>query len=310
MTLDHETIELLRGSIRGLLAEESNRSFASRLDDLGWNEVVAADEGAALVALFSIKGEALSAVDALAPELLRLIVDRTGLDGSNTLLLPSPFGSVPGFVDGITQSTELGERVVAVVDGRLVVAPSRLLQVRELDATDSTLGHVRVCGDVGAADIEFLDPTVLPAVETRARWLLAAELVGIGRHVISSAVEYTGQRVQYGKPIGVFQALQHRLASAYSLVVGASHIVVEAAATNDAWIALVAKCIAGRAAETACTQAQQCYGAIGFTWEHEFHRYLRRTYLLDRMFGEWRDLEHEIGERLQATRVVPRIGSL
>ena len=72
----------------------------------------------------------------------------------------------------------------------------------------------------------------------------------------------------------------------------------------------VAKTLAGRAAEDTCTQAQQVYGAIGFTWEHEFHRYLRRVYVLDRLFGDWRTLEFEIGTELQATTTVPRIGAI
>jgi alkylation response protein AidB-like acyl-CoA dehydrogenase len=116
--------------------------------------------------------------------------------------------------------------------------------------------------------------------------------------------------VQYGKPIGVFQALQHRLASAHAMTVGAGHLVTEAGLDGDPWTAKVAKCMAGQTAEHACTQAQQCYGAIGFTWEHEFHHYLRRTYALDGMLGDWRTLEHQIGTRLQELGVVPRIGSL
>ena len=142
------------------------------------------------------------------------------------------------------------------------------------------------------------------------RWMLAAELVGIGRHVVTQAVEYAGERKQYGRAIGSFQAVQHRLASAYASVLGASSVVCEAAASQSAWAAKVAKALAGRAVEDACTQAQQVYGAIGFTWEHEFHRYLRRTYMLDRLLGDWRTLEHEIGAQLQATHEVPRIGDL
>jgi alkylation response protein AidB-like acyl-CoA dehydrogenase len=145
---------------------------------------------------------------------------------------------------------------------------------------------------------------------TAGRWAVAAELVGIGRHVVAEAVEYTKQRKQYGRPIGTFQALQHRLAAAYTSVVGAGQVVVEAATTGSAWAALVAKALAGHAAEDCCTQAQQSYGAIGFTWEHSFHRYLRRTYSLDRLFGDWRSLEFEIGQRLQEQRQVPRIGTL
>jgi Acyl-CoA dehydrogenase, C-terminal domain len=169
-------------------------------------------------------------------------------------------------------------------------------------------------GDQSAITISLDATTVSPAVhnalEAHGRWLTACELVGIGRHVLASAIEYTKVRVQYGKPIGVFQALQHRLASAHALVVGAGHLVTEAGIDADPWTAMVAKCMAGRAAEEACTQAQQCYGAIGFTYEHEFPGYLRQMYALDRMFGDWRSLEHEIGAQLQQTGVVPLIGAL
>jgi alkylation response protein AidB-like acyl-CoA dehydrogenase len=169
---------------------------------------------------------------------------------------------------------------------------------------------VRVTRADGSTGDEAVTSEVWTALETAGRWLTACELVGIGRHVVASAVDYTKDRVQYGKPIGVFQALQHRLASAHALVVGAGHLVAEAGYDGTAWTATVAKCMAGQAAEFACTQAQQCYGAIGFTIEHEFPGYLRRTYALDRQFGDWRSLEHEIGSRLQATGSVPRIGSL
>lgn len=169
---------------------------------------------------------------------------------------------------------------------------------------------VRVTRADGSTGDETVAPEVWTALETAGRWLVACELVGIGRHVVASAVDYTKDRVQYGKPIGVFQALQHRLASAHALVVGAGHLVTEAGYDGTAWSAMVAKCMAGQAAEFACTQAQQCYGAIGFTIEHEFPGYLRRTYALDRQFGDWRTLEHEIGSQLQATGSVPRIGSL
>src|SRR5438067_1339598 len=80
--------------------------------------------------------------------------------------------------------------------------------------------------------------------------------------------------------------------------------------SGSPWVAKVAKAAAGRAAEFACTQAQQTYGAIGFTWEHGFHRYLRRAYVLDWLLGDWRALEFEIGDALRMTGEVPRIGVL
>jgi len=52
------------------------------------------------------------------------------------------------------------------------------------------------------------------------------------------------------------------------------------------------------------------YGAIGFTWEHQLHRGLRRGFLLDALLGDWRRLEIEIGADLERSGTVPRIGAL
>ena len=128
--------------------------------------------------------------------------------------------------------------------------------------------------------------------------------------MLRDAVEYAGARHQYGRPIGTFQALQQRLASAHASAVGAGDVAQEASESGQPWDALVAKALAGKAAESACTQAQQCFGAIGFTWEHPFPHRLRRVYLLDRLFGDWRRLETEIGSALLTSRSVRRIGAL
>lgn len=196
------------------------------------------------------------------------------------------------------------------------IGPSLARRYAELTQVDvptavslGELGQVDVTDANGDTTVD-VSADIWNALLAHGRWLIACELIGIGRHVVESAVEYTKERVQYGKPIGVFQALQHRLASAHSMVVGAGHLATEAGFDGEPWTATVAKCMAGQAAEFACTQAQQCYGAIGFTFEHEFPGYLRRMYALDRLFGDWRSLEHEIGTELQATGVVPRIGTI
>jgi hypothetical protein len=356
--LTEDVLAMLRESLRHVLTETSPVPFGDRLAELGWDDVVADD---ALRTLFEIKGETVSAADALTPTLARYLASLSG-DPSladATVALPSPFGAsfawgieatreelariidevlndvtrpdAPRYrrsprhtppvepppeadprgatvtVDAIVLSAPKSD-VVVNVDGRLALISAEGLTATALQGTDDELGLLRLTGT--AEFLRWIDGATWTQMETYARWLLACELVGIGRHVIEAAVEYTKVRVQYGKPIGVFQALQHRLASAHVAVVGASHVAAEAGVSDDAWVALVAKCVAGRAAEDACTQAQQCYGVIGFTWEHEFHRYLRRTYVLDQLLGNWRTLEHEIGTTLQETGVVPRIGTL
>ncbi len=314
--IDSDMVAMLRTSLRHVLTEVSDRSLAQRLDDLGWDEVVATDPATALQTMFEIKGETLSSAAALGPELARVFRVHVGDELAGVVVgLASPFGA--NHLDGDTLHVEAtalsvldGASLVVPLDSRLAVCPSAGLTEAPMTELDENFGAVRVTGTVSAGEVKWIDGDVWPHVVAHGRWLAACELVGIARHVIATAVEYTGQRVQYGKPIGEFQALQHRIASAHALVVGAGHLATEAGRAGDEWTALVAKCMAGSAAEFACTQAQQCYGAIGFTWEHEFHRYLRRTYTLDRLFGDWRSLEHEIGNRLQRTGVVPRIGTL
>ena len=323
--MDTDTLDMLRTSLRHVLTQDSAQSLGQRLDELGWDEVVADDASTALRTLFEVKGDTVSSADALGPRLAAALAAAAGDADLATVVvaLPSPFGeSVDDagagqlVVDALTLSAPPPGSTIVVPVGpnprlALVTAP---LTVAPLAGVDEAFGLHRVTGTVSGADVRWVDDAVAAAAWTavvaHGRWLAACELVGIGRHVIAAAAQYTGERVQYGRPIGTFQALQHRIASAYSLVVGAAHVAEEAGDAGDEWSALVAKAVAGQAAEFACTQAQQCYGAIGFTWEHEFHHYLRRTYVLDRLFGDWRTLEHEIGHRLQQTGVVPRIGSL
>lgn len=315
--LDAETVAMLQKSLHHVLGETADGPLDDRLAELGWDEVVAGAPSTALRTLFEVKGDLASSADALGPALTARLAQLTGDDAlaDTTVAVSSPFGSTStdyGWirVDATALSPAIDRPFAVAVDGRLAVCPSAGVKFTSLDSTDGGLGLYRLTGVVAATDVEWLDGAVAERLVDHGRWLVACELVGVGRHVLAGAVDYTKDRVQFGKPIGVFQALQHRLASAHAMVVAAGHLAAEAGDSGDGWAALVAKCMAGRAAEYACTQAQQCYGAIGFTWEHELHRYLRRTYSLDRMLGDWRSLEHEIGVRLQESCHAPRIGTL
>lgn len=318
--MDNDTLDMLRSSLRHVLTDESAQPLTFRLAELGWGDVLAHDSSSALRTLFELKGETLSSANALGPQLSGLFATAVGANVAEApaVGLLSPFGESVLGGDGTLTIEVLvcASRPTIVLpvgpEPRLAIVHSADLSVTALEGFDPSFGLLRVTGNVAANDISWIDDaaSVWSQVVTQGRWLVSCELVGVARHVLTAAVEYTGQRVQYGKPIGTFQALQHRIASAHALVVGAGHLATEASNSGDSWTAKVAKAMAGQAAEFACTQAQQCYGAIGFTWEHEFHRYLRRTYLLDRLFGDWRGLEHEIGMQLQTTGSVPHIGSL
>jgi hypothetical protein len=330
--MDAETRQLLSSSLTKLFGEPSDRSLTDRLGDLGWDEVVNEDESAALSVLFETKGEMAASGDALGPCLSRAISTSLGdpdltsavivLPASMDPIHPSSYasnGSVS--VSGLTLGPLIrGAQLVVPIglpSGRFCLGLSTsdtAWSAEPVEATDPDFGLRQLNVTVPASQIELVDADRSAAAWESAvalgRWALAAEMVGLGRRVITDAVTYSGQRKQYGRAIGTFQALQHRLAGAHASVVGAANVVTEAANSRSPWVALVAKALAGRASETACTQAQQVYGAIGFTWEHGFHGYLRRAFLLDWLLGDWRGLEVQIGAQLQTSGEVPRIGML
>ncbi|MER5539562.1 acyl-CoA dehydrogenase family protein [Streptomyces mirabilis] len=113
--------------------------------------------------------------------------------------------------------------------------------------------------------------------------VLAAELVGTGRRALEGAVEYAGQRRQFGRSIGSFQSIKHLLAdrsvqldAAWLLVQWAAE-ALDAARVDVETAARTALAAASDAAESATADALQVHGGIGFTWEHPSHVLLRRA---------------------------------
>ena len=121
--------------------------------------------------------------------------------------------------------------------------------------------------------------------------LLAADSLGGARAVLRGAVEYARQRIQFGRAIGSFQAVKHRLAD-LSIELDGAVAAVEYAlrqlddGTSDAALAAsIAKLTATDAYLTIAAGAIQTYGGIGFTWEHPAHIYLKRAHTNGQLGG-------------------------
>jgi alkylation response protein AidB-like acyl-CoA dehydrogenase len=158
--------------------------------------------------------------------------------------------------------------------------PSR----RVFEASDVA---VDVTGDGATA----VDPAALEAWIERATVAAAAEMVGTARTLLQMSIEYAKQRVQFDKPIGAFQAIQHKLADMALSWERASSAVYYAAMAHDAADAdrhratHVAKAAAGAAAITCARDGIQVHGGIGYTWEHDLHLFLRRAYTAEHFLG-------------------------
>ncbi len=153
--------------------------------------------------------------------------------------------------------------------------------------------------DIAAAELGFVDQAILYEEAGRANLgeslfdetrpenerltALALEAVGISQKALDLGVEYAKDREQFGRKIGVYQAVSHALADTYvetelarSLAYWAAWSVAED--DEQATIAAAAaKAYASDAAVVACERSIQVHGGIGFTWEHVLHEYYKRA---------------------------------
>jgi alkylation response protein AidB-like acyl-CoA dehydrogenase len=161
----------------------------------------------------------------------------------------------------------------------------------ELPTVDSTrrLGALHLDGAPGRLLTD--DEGALDAIRDRSLAALAVEAVGVADRALDLAVEYAKERRQFDRPIGVFQAVSHKLADAYVEVENARSLAYYAgwAVANGAeeasQAAAAAKGYAADAAVDVCEKAIQAHGGIGFTWEHPLHRYYKRALWIAAFMG-------------------------
>jgi alkylation response protein AidB-like acyl-CoA dehydrogenase len=169
------------------------------------------------------------------------------------------------------------------------------------------LGHVAsVPGD---GEVVTVDPTrsFNQVEETpRFRAAAAAEALGVAQRALDLGAEHARTRLQFGKPIGTYQAVSHPLAQSYTDVELARSLVYWAAwcvAENDErapLAAAAAKAFATEAAVAACERSIQVHGGIGFTWEHPLHRFYKRALWLEGFGRRPAELRLEIADALLA----------
>lgn len=119
---------------------------------------------------------------------------------------------------------------------------------------------------------------------------LGAEQVGAAERALELTVAHLLTRVQFGQPLGAFQALQHRAADLHVLVESARSLsrAMAATLTGDPDLGLRAAAVKVYCSETltrAACEMIQLHGAIGVTWEHQAHRYLKRAHSGRYLFG-------------------------
>ena len=134
--------------------------------------------------------------------------------------------------------------------------------------------------------------TNLPRAFDIATAALAAELVGGMQRILDITVEYAKTRKQFGKPIGMFQAVQHQCADMYLETESSRSAVyyagwaLEENSPDAATAVSIAKMYASDAARTVGNHGIQIHGGMGFTWENDLHLYYRRAKASETAFGD------------------------
>lgn len=282
---------------------------ADALGTLGWEPgpLTCETDRRVAAALFRASGRAL----AVTPALGRLAAAALRGAPPGAMLATAPRSGDPADPPAgrvaLTGPTGLGAAatVVVLVGDELFLATGVEPRVPSSAALDlEAIEH----GSVAASNMRPLGggATMAPDLAGAlgaARLALAHEILGACDAAMQLAVQHTRDRVQFGSPIGTFQALQHVLAEAESQRVGletacATTVAdgIDGGAPPSVTLAGAhLKALAGRVGRAVMQATLQALGAIGFTEEHVHHRYLRRVLAADALFGPASTLVAELG---------------
>jgi alkylation response protein AidB-like acyl-CoA dehydrogenase len=194
------------------------------------------------------------------------------------------------FDPGYVVNGDVADVVVGCTDGRL----TRWTGYSAHPAV--TMDPTRRLASVEAGDTETIGPD--PGLADVAAILLAAEQIGAASRCLDLTVAYTKDRVQFGRPIGSFQALKHRMADLYVLVQSARAVVNDAVAEPSPTAAALARVAASEAFSRVAAEAIQMHGGVAITWEYDIQLYFKRAHGSAQLLGPPREylrrLESEV----------------
>lgn len=175
-------------------------------------------------------------------------------------------------------------RAVIAVRGEIV----EFAELRDGDAVEIVSSFAYPMGvlrEPDALEWQVLDRPDASALRTHWRIGIASELVGCLGAGLDAVVDYVKERRQFGRPLGSFQAIQHRLAECATLIEGARWLTLKAADTASPIDVAVAIGHAQQATAKVCHDLHQFMGAMGLTLEHPLHRWTYRARLLRAELG-------------------------
>jgi hypothetical protein len=328
--MDPDELRLLNEAVTVLTEEWDGSALTSNLDAFGWAELLENHHQAAISAVFGAQGRAGTWSSALH-DVLVSDLGKFGMafDPTCCVVLPWPRSPLPGLwragqieVRGLLLEPrdDVSTLLIPVGDGdgsgvRCVVSVRfSELRIQPRVGLDRALGTREVTGTLAAVDVVADGDTAAnwwALAEAKGRLALCQQVTGGLFVAIEMARSHVTERSQFGRLVGTFQAVRHKLVEAYVAATAAD------CATFAAWeadqlplAAMTAKVVGSKAVTVGVANTQQLLAGIGFTAEHPYHRFMKRVTVLDRVLGSGSDLAPLLGGRLIAAASAPRLFEL
>ena len=265
-------------AVQALLASGDEGACRAYLPSIAGGDLIATfavpagfADGSAVVAAadgdrFSLDGVAEYVIDGHTADLV-LVTATLDHEDAPSLFAVSSAGTLPSDVLARTPLTSID-------------------QTRKIARLEFHRAPAQLVGTSGAAD------GVIATVLTNAAVALASEVVGICQWGLSTSAEYARTRMQFGRPIGTFQAIKHKCVDMLLRLEGAKAVAyyaawaVDADAPDLAVMSSLAKAECTEAALEVAAETLHVHGGIGFTWEYPAHLYLRRAQCAHLLFGD------------------------
>jgi hypothetical protein len=323
--MEVEERALVADTLDQLVGSSHGGALTRALDDFGWRELLHSDPELAVPAVFGAQGRHDRWSGALH-DVCELASDGGGDRPTGCTLLPWPGQDAPardvgseivvtGLLLAPRDSDVLHVAVVGAGGVRSIVAlMSDDLLVEDRRGLDPALGARQVTGVVRSAETVAVGEAAGAAwaqAEAHGRLALCHDIAACLRHMLDLARDHVCGRSQFGRVVGSFQAVRHKLAEALVAVVAAESGADAAWEADDPELAAAtAKLVASNSVRLVTAHTQQALAGIGFTAEHPFHRYMKRAVVLDRVLGGATDLAPHVGRALILRGVAPRLVEL
>ncbi|MHB8511841.1 MAG: acyl-CoA dehydrogenase family protein [Actinomycetota bacterium] len=292
ITLNQSDLSTLRQEARRFLEAECPMPYVrsgewaslyKKMSELGWLGVAVPEERGGLglgAQALTVLAHECGRVVAPTPFLFTASLAAPLLAATNAELLPLALSGeqvLAVAIDGLAVDADAASHIATIDERDLKVVPRDRVEVVPLEWIDLARSVSKVASPEAASFGRIL---------AMARVAIAAESLGAAERSLEIATEYAKQRVQFGKPIGSFQAVQHLLAQMLervelvrSAVDGAARVLDSDQKSDERIVetALIAKALAAESCVRVAAGSIQVHGGIGYTWEHDAHMYYRRT---------------------------------